>query len=143
MHRLRILLLPVLAAVLAAAAGPAVSAGHDIVVVGHPSVPKLDLSSLQRLYTGRVVEVDGRNITVVNGLPGSTARQRFLEQVLQQDDDKYRAYWTVRRHVGKGAPPRELRDAAEVLAYVQATPGAVGYVMANELRPGALVVVWP
>ena len=142
MHTLRVLSLSV-AFAFAVAFGTAFAAPGDLIVIGHPSVPKLDQTTLQRLYTGRAVEVDGRPVTVVNGQPGSIARQRFLELVLQQDDDMYRAYWTVRRHVGKGVPPRELRDAAEVQSYVQATPGAVGYVLANDLRPGTHIVAKP
>lgn len=122
---------------------PAHAADDDLVVVGHASVPKLDLQTLQRLYTGRVVEVGGVSLVVANGAPGSAVRQRFLAQVMQQDDDKYRAYWTVRRHVGKGTPPRELRSTAEVLEFVQSTPGAVAYLTAAELKPGVNVVARP
>jgi hypothetical protein len=53
------------------------------------------------------------------------------------------AYWTVRKHIGKGTPPRELKTAAEVMDFVQATPGALGYVSAAELRPGLNVVLRP
>lgn len=114
-----------------------------VLVIGHAGMPRLDAATLQRLYTGRAVEVAGIPVTVVNAPAGSALRQRFLAQVLQQDDDQYRAYWTVRRHVGKGVPPRELASAAEVIAFVQATPGAVGYIDAADLRPGLNVVARP
>jgi len=136
-------LIAVAAVAAALSLGTARAADDDLVVVAHAAVPKLDLQTLQRLYTGRVVEVSGVDIVVVNAAPGSAARQRFLAQVMQQDDERYRAYWTVRRHVGKGTPPRELRSAAEVLEFVQANPGAVGYVSAAELRPGFNVVFRP
>lgn len=118
-------------------------ASDDLVVVAHPSVPKLDLQTLQRLYTGRAVEVGGQNIVVANAAPGSRERQRFLALVLQLDDERYRAYWTVRRHVGKGTPPRDLRSPDEVLEFVRSTPGAVAYLKAADLRPGLNVVARP
>ena len=137
-------LVPLLAVMVAGLTlGPAHAADDDLVVVAHASVPKLDLQTLQRLYTGRVVEVGGVNLVVANGAPGSTVRQRFLSQVMQQDDDRYRAYWTVRRHVGKGTPPRDLRNTAEVLEFVQTTPGAVAYLTVAELKPGLNVVARP
>jgi hypothetical protein len=122
---------------------PVHAADDDLVVVAHASVPKLDLQTLQRLYTGRAVEVAGINVVVANAAPGNAVRQRFLSQVVQLDDDRYRAYWTVRRHVGKGTPPRELRSTAEVLEFVQSTPGAVAYLTAAELKPGVNVVARP
>ncbi|MCK7493334.1 MAG: hypothetical protein MZW92_19435 [Comamonadaceae bacterium] len=118
-------------------------AGDEFVVIAHPGVARVDAPLLQRLYTGRAVEVAGRPVQVVNAAPGSAPRARFLAQILRIDDDRYRAYWTVRRHVGKGAPPRELATPAEVVDFVQSTPGAIGYIPASELRPGMNVVPRP
>lgn len=115
----------------------------DIVVIAHPAIARVDQPTLQRLYTGRAVEVGGVPAHVVNAPPGTPSRERFLSQVVQLDDGRYVAYWTVRRHVGRGAPPRELKTAAEIIAYVQATPGAIGYIPASELRPGLNVVLRP
>jgi hypothetical protein len=112
-------------------------------VIAHAGVARVDAGTLQRLYTGRAIEVGGMPVTVVNLAPGVPPRERFLWPVLNLDNDRYVAYWTVRRHVGKGVPPREFRSAAELIDYVQATPGAIGYVAAAELRPGLNVVYRP
>lgn len=103
---------------------------NAIVVIGHASVARIDASTLQRLYTGRAIEVAGNPVSPTNLALGHPLRERFLSQVLGQDNDKYVAYWTVRRHIGKGIPPREFRTPAEVIDHVQATPGAVGYIAA-------------
>lgn len=114
-----------------------------LVLIGHPGVPHLDVSTVQRLYTGRAVEVAGAAVVVFNATPGSKLRYRFMATVLNQDDDKYVAYWTVRKHIGKGAPPREVKTAAELIDLVQSTPGAVGYVYASDLKAGLNVVLRP
>ncbi len=117
-----------------------VSSWAGVVVVAHPSVHKLDAETVQRIYTGKVIEVGGVAVSPVH-LPASFAqRQRFMAEVLQQTEDNYQAYWTVRRYVGKGTPPRELRSLTDVLAYVSHTPGAVAYVDDSELPAGANVV---
>jgi len=113
------------------------------VLIGSPGMGRIDSATAARLYTGRIIEVAGQAVTVVNAPVGTPLRTRFLALVLQQDDEQYRAYWTVRRHVGKGAPPRELASSAEVIAYVMANPGAVGYIDASELRNGMNVVLRP
>ncbi|WP_234414060.1 hypothetical protein [Ideonella sp. A 288] len=114
-----------------------------IVVIAHPSVGRLDLATVQRLYTGRAIEVAGVPVSVVNLSAGNPMRDRFLSTVLNQDNDRYVAYWTVRRHVGKGVPPRELKGSAEVIDHVLATPGGIGYIGAADLRPGLNVVLRP
>lgn len=104
---------------------PAWAAG--VVVVGHANVRKLDLPTVQRIYTGKVIEVGGVPVVPVNLHTGQPVRQRFLAEYLQQNEDAYLAYWTVRRYVGKGVPPRELTTVADVIHYVLSTPGAVAY----------------
>ncbi len=98
-----------------------------VVVVAHPGVHKLDMPTVQRIYTGKVIEVGGVTINPVNLRMGQSLRQRFLSEYLQQSEDTYLAYWTVRRYVGKGLPPRELSSVAEIINYVQSTPGAIAY----------------
>jgi ABC-type phosphate transport system substrate-binding protein len=119
----------------------ALSEAHaqNVVVIGHPSVGKLQPDTVQRIFTGKAIEVDGMHVTAVNHKPG-TLRDRFLQRYLNQDNDKYTAYWTVRRFIGKGIPPKELSSAAEVIDFVQNTPGAIGYIDESELKPGLNVV---
>ncbi len=111
-----------------------------VVVVAHGNVRKIDAVTVQRIYMGKVIEVDGVPVQPVNLKPGQVLRQRFLSDHLQQTEDAYTGYWTVRRYIGKGAPPRELNSTAEVLQYVQNTPGAVAYLDEADVPPSANVV---
>jgi len=47
---------------------------------------------------------------------------------------------TVRRFVGLGSPPVELRTSAEVIAHVRTNPGAVAYIDADEVPAGMNVL---
>ncbi len=98
------------------------------VIIAHPGMPPLDLTTLQRIYTGKVVEVSGVRVTPINLPPGNALREQFLRRYLDQDDAKYIGYWTVRRYVGKGTPPRELDSTAQILNFISRTVGAIGYV---------------
>lgn len=114
-----------------------------IVVIGHPGLPRIDVATVQRLYTGRTVELGGIPVSVVNLPRGSKARERFMADLMGQDDDRYVAYWTVRKHIGKGTPPRELGSVAEVADHVASHPGGIGYVTIGDLRAGMNVVLRP
>ena len=105
---------------------PATAAG-PLVVVANADTPALDADTLQKIYLGKVVEVDGRPVVPVNLAKGNVLRTAFMQQVLAQDDDKFIAYWTVRRYIGKGSPPREFATIEEQLEFLRKTPGAVGY----------------
>jgi hypothetical protein len=110
-------------------ARPAINpAGATVVVVANVDTPALDEATLQRVYLGKVVEVNGRPIIPVNLPKGNFVRRTFMEQVLTNDDEKFIAYWTVRRYIGQGTPPREFATIEQQLDFLRATPGAVGYV---------------
>lgn len=111
-----------------------------VVVVGHTNLRKLDLATVQRIYTGKVIKVGGVSVNPVNLQAGQTLRLRFLSEYLQQTDDGYQAYWTVRRYVGKGVPPRELASVADIITYVQNTPGAVAYLDDSDVPPGMNII---
>lgn len=129
-----------LAALLGAAGAPA-RTDEGVAVIGHIAARSLDAETLKRIYTGRTIELDGQTLRPVNLEPGHALRRRFLGAVLQQTEDDYVAYWTVRRYIGKGVPPRELSSAAEVVDYVRRTPGAIGYVDASDVPPGMNVLL--
>lgn len=111
-----------------------------VLVIGHAGVPRVDAATVARLYSGRAIEAGAVTVTVFNLAVGHPLRSRFLATGLQTDEERYRAYWTVRRHVGKGAPPRELASVAEMVDLVNRTPGAVGYVDAAAAMPGLNVI---
>lgn len=134
------LLLGMVIAVLACLGFDAKASG-GIVVIGHSNVTSLDAATLEKVYTGRVIEINGTPVTAINASSGSAVRARFLQAFLNEDEDKYTAYWVVRRYIGKGAPPRELASSAAVIAYVRATPGAIGYIEESDVQPGVNVLL--
>lgn len=124
--------------------GQSVAQDRDaIVLIGHVGLPRVDTTLVQRLYTGRAVELQGVPVEVVHLPRGSRLRERFMADVIQQDDDRYVAYWTVRKHIGKGTPPREMGSPADVVDFVATTPGGIGYVTVGELRAGVSVLLRP
>ena len=125
---------------LVSAAGEA-SASDGVVIIGNANLRQLDANTVARIYTGKVIEVNGVAVTAVNASSGSPVRNRFLQAYLKQDEDKYTAYWTVRRYIGKGASPRELTRSADVINFVNSTPGAIGYIDEGDVEPGINVLL--
>ena len=110
---------------------PAAVPRASVLVVAHADTPSVSEDTLQKIYLGKVVEIDGKPVIPVNLARGNALRKDFMGQVLAQDDDKYIAYWTVRRYIGKGSPPRDFSSVEEQIEYIRTTPGAVGYIDAN------------
>lgn len=120
-------------------AGVSTWAVAEVVVIGHESLgglTTLDKNLLGRIYSGRVVQVAGISVQPVNMKAGDATRTVFIKETLKQSDDDYIAYWIVRRAIGKGVPPVEMKSAQEMIDFVRSTPGGIGYIDAAQKRPG-------
>ena len=137
---MRRVLVPLL--LLLAGAGPGrLEAADGVVVIGHPALRPINLLTLEKIYTGKLIQLGEVFVTPVNAEPGSRLRERFLQAYLKQDEGRYTGYWRVRRSIGQGKPPRELASAEDVIQFVNTTPGAIGYIDEKDLRPGVLVLL--
>lgn len=111
----------------------------DVVVIAHQNVPKMDIKTVGKVFTGKIIIVSGSAINAVNQ-KNQNVKNKFLQNFVGLDEEKYIAYWTVRKYIGKGVPPKELSSSEEVIRYVQATPGAIGYIDDSDLKNGLNVV---
>jgi len=119
------------------------AADDRLVVIAHAALSKTDLSTLQRVYTGRIVSINEQAAVPVHLLPGDPLRQQFLEVILGQSEEQYTGYWLVRKYVGKGAPPVEFATTDALIKYVTSTPGAIGYLPASKVPMGANIIFKP
>lgn len=121
---------------------PSAGAAQTLLVVGHVDTPALNEETLQKVYLGKIVEVNGRPVIPVNLSQGSALRKAFMEHVMTQEDEKFIAYWTVRKYIGKGIPPREFATVEQQLEFLRRTPGAVGYIGDSaDLKQGLRVLL--
>ncbi len=113
------------------AAGPtlAQSAAYRVVVNATNATSTLPRAELARLFLKKSSAwPDGRGAQPVDLGENSPARRAFSKAVLDRDVPAVRAYWQQQIFSGRGVPPPEKTSDADVLAYVRANPGAVGYV---------------
>ena len=116
-------------------------AADGVVVIGHPALRQLDLETVVKIYTGKMIQVGNIYVVAVNADVGSNVRERFLQAFLKQDEGKYTGYWRVRRSIGQGKPPRELPRSIDVINFVNSTPGAIGYISEADIQPGLNVLL--
>ena len=116
-------------------------AADGVVVIGHPALRQLDLETVVKIYTGKIIQVGNIYVVAVNADVGSNVRERFLQAFLKQDEGKYTGYWRVRRSIGQGKPPRELPRSIDVINFVNSTPGAIGYISEADIQPGLNVLL--
>ncbi len=135
-------LLTILAALGVLAAGPSSAGETAFVVVTHPAVTVSELPRLQlsRLFLKKSTQwPDGSPVRPVEPLD-PRLRESFARRVHQRSSADVAAYWNALIFSGREMPPLEKAADADVVAYVRATPGAIGYVAAGADTTGVTLV---
>ena len=128
-----------LAAVLAlAAVAPSPAAAADFVVVVNAANPQaaLPAAEVSNMFLQKTHRWDsGERVRAVDLPEASPARESFSKAIHGRPTAAVKAYWQRMIFSGIDTPPPEKPTAAEVLAYVKANPGAIGYVPAATPLP--------
>jgi ABC-type phosphate transport system substrate-binding protein len=109
-------------------------------VIVHPSVTgrSVPRAVLAQVYLGSVTRWgDGQTIAPVDLSSTSPVRKAFSEEVLGLSVDGVRVHWLRRISAGQ-RPPLSKASDDEVIAFVAAQKGAVGYVSAAAPLPATV-----
>ena len=122
----------VVMAVLLGALVPASGADTAYRVIVHPGVkgsqiPRATLSSIFLKQAPRWG--DGSPVLPVDQSMRSSIRRSFAADVLQRPLMEVQIFWSRRMATGVAPPPVKQTDE-EIVAFVAATPGSIGYVSA-------------
>ena len=110
-------------------AAPASAQQYRVVVNSANPTSTLSKDDLARLYLKKTGSwKHGGAVTVVDLGPTSPVRADFSVSVLGRDVPTMKNYWQQSLFSGRGLPPIEQPSEAQVLAFVAANRGAIGYV---------------
>lgn len=115
----------------------------EISVVVHPSssVQELSADEVSRLFLGKAKSFPGGAQAVpVNQDEGNPARTKFNDVVCKKNANQYKAYWSQLVFTGKGTPPKDGGNDAEVKALIASNPNMIGYVDSGTVDASVKVV---
>lgn len=107
-----------------------IARAQEVVVVANKSVKAADVGSdeLKDVFSGDKSSLkDGSHVIPVT-LKGGAIHEAFLKKFLGKNDAAFRAAWRSLVFTGQGSMPKTFDTEAQLLDYVAATPGAIGYV---------------
>ncbi len=103
---------------------------QDVLVIANReiSVSQLTAQQLRDIFTGtRSRFPDGTRAWPIL-LKGGAVHEVFVTKDLGQNTEGFRRGWKKAQFTGQGIMPKEFSSELEVVKYVAATRGAVGYV---------------
>jgi len=103
--------------------------GFRVIVNAQNPVSSVKTSFVADSFLKKVSEWgDGQGIKPVDQKSSSETRRLFSTTILGRSVAAVRTYWQQRVFSGRGVPPPELDGDTEVVRYVSANRGAIGYV---------------
>ncbi len=136
--RVRIVTLIFLTMAISAFAG---AADFKVIVNSSNGSAKISKTDLNALFLKKMVKWgDGTPAAPVNQSKKSAVRDSFTTTVHGKSVAAVDSYWQQQIFSGRDVPPAEKSSDAEVVAFVKANAGAVGYVSDGTATAGVKVV---
>ncbi len=106
------------------------TAQAGVAVIVHPSnASNLGQAEISRIFLGKMKSYPGGGPAVpINLAEGSGPRGEFEKAVLKKSASQIKAYWSKLVFTGKGTPPKEVANDAEVINLIKSNPNLIGYV---------------
>ncbi|MEZ5592464.1 MAG: phosphate ABC transporter substrate-binding protein [Gammaproteobacteria bacterium] len=134
-----------LAIVLALALGTGSAVADMVAVVSvHNPVTTLSKNQVLAIFLGATTRFpDGRRAVPIDQAEGSTARNAFYLKFAGKSPAQIKAHWSKIIFTGRGQPPREVANSAEVKQYLAEHPEAIGYIDHTQVDDSVKVVLPP
>lgn len=132
-------------ALLVALGGPITaqgSASYVVIVNSDNPVTEISKSQLSGFLLKKKSKWDhGVSVDPADLDSGSSVREALSEDVHGRSVSSIKNYWQRQIFSGRGVPPPEVGDDAEMIEHVSQSPGAIGYVSSTARIPGDVKTV--
>ena len=107
----------------------------EVLFIANKSVNEKNMSSreIKDIFLGKKKKwSDNTKIHFVI-LDNEKLHNDFLKTYIKKTTKQYDAYWKNMLFTGKGSPPKEFETTRELIEYVTATEGAIGYIDSSSI----------
>jgi ABC-type phosphate transport system substrate-binding protein len=99
------------------------------VIVNNANSDTIDAQTLKRIYLGKMKTFpNGNKVTLLTLKDSDPSTEPFRKKALRKSNSQFKSYWSKLAFTGKGMPPKEMDNAAEMIKAVKADTAAMGFV---------------
>ncbi len=110
----------------------------DVALIANNSVSEgsLDRQMVQKIFLGKKSRWSDKTKIVPAMLKSGSTRDTFLNDYVKKSPSQFENFWNQAIFTGKGTPPKTFASEKELVSYVAATAGAVGFVSSGTSTAG-------
>jgi ABC-type phosphate transport system substrate-binding protein len=115
--------------------------GYKVIVNPSNSLSSLNKTELANLFLKKVSKFsNGTSAQPVDQIESSQTRNSFSNSILKKNVAAVKSYWQQQLFSGAGVPPDEKKSDNDVIEFVKANEGAIGYVSSSANTSGVKVI---
>jgi ABC-type phosphate transport system substrate-binding protein len=139
---IRVMRFKLFAAVLAFGLASQVATADVVAVVSSRSpITALSDSQLADIFLGKVSHApNGTRIVPIDQAEDSADRERFYAKIAGRSMAQMKSYWSKIIFTGRGQPPQEIRNVADLRKRIAGDPSAIGYMEESQVDDSVRVV---
>ena len=111
-----------------------------VVVNADSAITSTDAQALQQLFLGKRDRIGGESAVPIDHAEGNAVREEFYAKVVDKTPAQLNAYWSRLIFSGKGSPPKQYFDDAEIIEVILEDDEAVGYIDSSSVTEGLKVI---
>jgi ABC-type phosphate transport system substrate-binding protein len=111
---------------------PASADGYQVIANSGVGASSLTREQVSQMFLKKLAKwPDGKSVVACDQAKNAAIRETFSKAVHGRGASAIVAFWQQQIFSGADVPPAEKSTEADVIAFVKATPGAIGYVSAG------------
>lgn len=116
-----------------------------VVIVNKQGTPdSLTKEQVADLFMGKASSIPGGPaVAPVDQPESSPLREEFYTKIAGKSAAQVKSYWAKMAFTGKGTPPKEGGNSADIKKLVSSTPGGIGYIEKSAVDGSVKAVLTP
>ncbi len=105
----------------------------DVVVICNKNVPvnSLEPDIIRNIFLGHKSKWNNDEFINFVTLSRGSTHKNFCKKYLKKSPGQFGSFWKQMLFTGKGQPPKSFNSEEEMIEYITATKGSIGYASAN------------
>ncbi len=117
------------------------TSAQEILVITNKSVTDpININKISSIYKAEKTKWDNGTTIIITMLQNSKVHERFAKSIVGLHPTRLIRIWRSIVFTGTGTPPRTFKTQTELVNFIAATPGAIGYVTPSTPHKNVKVV---
>ena len=111
------------------------------VIINTANADSFDDQKIKRIYLGKIKAFsNGDRVNVLTLEDSAPETEQFRQNALKKSNSQFKSYWSKLAFTGKGTPPTEVSNSAEMINAIKADSSSIGFIDSSAVTGDVKVI---